>query len=256
MDFMDEKTQKFLDGMCRERLDLFISHLEGHLISEGVDQSVVSRAVGKAMAETLEQAPALAAQAVRREENRRIDSIGRLLVEYCFLRGPSSQMLWPEQSERDIQARREFLADVVPRPLMRYFLVSVRGAIDELDRFESPSLLLNDDGNEYDLFRTQLNERLEDFKGPFGSGESQVNWESAYEDRAFQTLALKLIETMRHKLHDYGLESYLSHLQHYRTLDPESRGLNAMHRAFSLDDARQLEHALEFAESVLWQITQ
>ena len=73
---------------------------------------------------------------------------------------------------------------------------------------------------------------------------------------AFQTLALKLIETMRHKLHDYGLESYLSHLQHYRTLDPESRGLNAMHRAFSLDDARQLEHALEFAESVLWQITQ
>ena len=256
MDFLDEKTQALMERICRERLDLFTTNLERHLISGGVDSAVLKQALNKAMAETLKQSQALAAQAVKHEENRRIDSIGRLLVEYCFLRAPSSQMLWPEQSEKDIQARREFLTDVVPRPLMRYFLISVRGAIDELDRFESPSLLLNDEGQECERLRSQMNERLENFKGPFGSGESQVDWDGVYEDRDFQALALKLIETMRHKLSDYGLETYLSHLQHYRTLDPESRGTNAMHRAFSLDDARQLEHALEFAESVLWQITQ
>jgi hypothetical protein len=256
MDFSDEKTRQLMERICRERLDLFTTNLERHLITGGVDSGVMKRAMDKAMAETLKESAILAEKAARCEENRRIDSIGRLLVEYCFLRAPSSRMLWPEQSERDLQARREFLSNVVPRPLMRYFLISVRGAIDELDRFESPSLLLNDDGRECDRLRLQINERLENFKGPFGSGESQVDWDGVYENRDFQALTLKIIETMRHKLSDYGLETYLSHLQHYRTLDPESRGINAMHRPLSLDDARQLEHAMEFAESVLWQITQ
>lgn len=256
MNITDDTAQRLAESICEERLALFANRLEKHLIKAGVAPTVVAAAVAAARAETREQAPALTARTIKKEENRRIDSIGRILVEFCFLRAPASQMVWPEKSDQDIQARREFMAEIVPRPLMRYFLVSVRGSIDTLDQFATPSLLFNDNGGEYERLRDMVDDRLEEFKGPFGSGDSAVNWDGVYEDRRFQSMALEIIETMRHKIDSFGLETYLSYLKSYHTLDPERTGTNAMHRDLSIDDARQLESALEFAAGVLWQITQ
>lgn len=256
MDDMNGKTRELIEEVCRERLDIFTRTLETGLASAGVDQAIIDAALSRAVSEVRREFSDRTDRVIQRAENRRIDSLGRLLVEYCFLRSPKAQMLWPENSDQDLRARREFVADIVPRPLMRYFLISVRGTLETLDQFHSPSLLFSDNGQEYNQLRAEVNERLNLFKGPFGSGESQVDWEGVYEDRGFQILALKIIETMRHRLDEFGLETYLSHLNHYRCLDPASRGINAMHRSLSLEDARQLEHALEFAEGVLWQISQ
>lgn len=138
---------------------------------------------------------------------------------------------------------------------MRYFLVSVRGTIDRLDEFQSPSMLFSDTPDEYDELQRTVSVLLEQFKGPFGTGESAIDWDGVYGDRRFQSMALSLIEALRRKVEAFGLEQYVGYLESYRKLDPQNSGLNAMYRPFGLEDAQQLDEALGVAESALWQMT-
>jgi len=184
-----------------------------------------------------------------------MDSIGRILVEFCFFRTAAVKMIWPDHSDQDITARRVFNDRIMPRPLMRYFLVSVRGSIDDLDGFRSPSMLFCDRPEEYAVLKHSVHELLDEFKGPFGSGESAVDWNGVYDDRRLQGMTLELIESLRRKVEEFGLEQYVAQLERYRDLDPEKSGLNAMHRSFGIDDGRQIADALEVAEAALWQMT-
>jgi len=237
-----------------EQLNTFIKLLRKNLIASGIDGSEFDSAVKDAVRELNAPLPAegLFNQHEQDEvESRGVDSLGRILVEYSFIRTPETQMIWPDNSEQDITARRVHTNDCIPRPLMRYFLASIRGSIATLDHFEADSILSEDGNGTLEKHLGHTGELLEDFKGPFGSGESAIDWQTVYSDNRFQQVALELIGDIRRKMAQLGLEQYLRILENYRQRDPDSTGINAMQRPFTIDDAKQIDEALWAAEEAL-----
>ena len=237
-----------------EQLNTFIKLLRKNLIASGIDGSEFDSAVKDAVRELNAPLPAegLFNQHEQDEvESRGVDSLGRILVEYSFIRTPETQMIWPDNSEQDITARRVHTNDCIPRPLMRYFLASIRGSIATLDHFEADSILSEDGNGTLEKYLGHTGELLEDFKGPFGSGESAIDWQTVYSDNRFQQVALELIGDIRRKMAQLGLEQYLRILENYRQRDPDSTGINAMQRPFTIDDAKQIDKALWAAEEAL-----
>lgn len=257
METQESKIRRLAEKISEEQLREFSNLLRRNLATAGMDSRILDKVFEATINEfnKNDAQETIVSEVVRSEENRGIDTVGRVLVEYCFFRTSSVKMLWPEHSDEDTQARKEFTPGVIPRPLMRYFLISVRGTIDKLDGFESPSLLFENKQDEYSHLQKLIIDHLESFKGPFGSGESAVDWEGVYSDKRFQEVATQVITAMRNKLNEYGLEEYLDLLESYRNLDPERTGSNSMQRALTIEDARQIDHTLTVAEKALRQMT-
>lgn len=186
-------------------------------------------------------------------ECRGIDCLGRILVEYCFFLIPETQLIWPENSEPDLNARKTFTPDAIPRPLMRYFLASVRGSIPLLDNFAATSILSDDNNEKHGKRMAYLTALLDEFKGPFGSGESAIDWDAVYSDRRFQQIALELIGDLRLKTEQLGHENYARLLENFRHQDSDRTGVNAMQRAFTSKDTKQIDKALAAAKEALAQ---
>lgn len=240
-----------------DQIARFLHLLRQNLIAAGVDRTRFDQSVEISLRQLL--APPSADPTFSRqpddsglmENSRGIDSLGRILVEFCFMRSTDTPMIWPENSEQDTTARKMFTREYIPRPLMRYFLASVRGAIPQLDNFEADSILLEEENDTHSQRVLHINELLEDFKGPFGEGESAIDWPAIYADPRFQNITLELIRDIRHKIEQFGLEHFLHILENYRQHDPDSKGTNAMQRPFTLNDAKQIDEALIAAESAL-----
>ena len=239
-----------------DQLDKFLLLLRNNLVDSGLDGMEFDKAVESATRQLLASPPT---DPVFRQqddsgltgESRGMDSLGRILVEFCFFRTPEKQMIWPDNTEQDKTARKMFTPEYIPRPLMRYFLASVRGSIATLDRFNARSFLTEGDTGTIEQRTAYTSELLEEFKGPFGAGESAIDWEAVYEDARFQKIAMELIDNIRQKLEQLGLEPYLKIINSFQQNDPDSTGLNAMQRPFTIDDARQIDEALRVTTKAL-----
>lgn len=244
-----------------DQLDHFLRLLRDNLVDGGLEGSDFDKAVESATRQLLtppSKDPVFTRQqddSGLTSESRGMDSLGRILVEFCFFRTPHGRMIWPDNSEQDKTARRVFTEDCIPRPLMRYFLASIRGSISKLDRFEANSILAENGGDAHMKRKALVAEMLEGFKGPFGGGESAIDWDEVYADHRFQRIALELIEDILKKIQQYGLEQYLDILKGINRRDPDNSGINAMQRAFIIEDAQQIEEALLAAEKSLKRTT-
>jgi hypothetical protein len=236
-------------------LEEFARLLRKNLEGLGIDGQLFDNALEITVRQLQETSPEEAsialANLLKREENRCMDSLGRILVEYCFIKTPETPLVWPENSVQDSTARKIFTPEVLPRPLMRYFLATVRGSITGLDRFEAASILSKSENNTHEHRKEHVNKLIQEFKGPFGSGESAIRWEAVYSDGRFREITLELIRDIRRTLEKLDLQQYLVILDNYREIDPDSTGLNAMLRPFSIEDAKQIEKALCAAEKTL-----
>lgn len=257
MESTENKIQRIADQVSQKKLQEFTRLLRNHLVESGVSGEIFDNA---AQATTLElevqeSNTSIIDQALRSYENRGMDTVGRIVVEYCFIRSTQGKMVWPEYSDEDTMARWQFSASVLPRPLMRYFLVSVRGTVEDIDGFTSDSFLFADNPDEIATIRQTIGDLIESFKGPFGSGESSVDWQAVYEDERFQKLAHDLVKGMRERMNENGLEEYLKCLEDYRKRDPKNEEINLMQRPFTLEDAQQIDEALQNAETTLKKTT-
>ncbi len=136
---------------------------------------------------------------------------------------------------------------------MRYFLISVRGSIPEIDQFESSSVLFGEDNEPHKIRKTLVNDLLEEFRSKNPNTE-KLNWEEIYLDSRFQKIALEIIGDIRRKMNQFGVERYLKILENFRQRDPAQKGINKMQRHFIVADAEQIDEALWTAESSLAQI--
>ncbi|QJB56508.1 hypothetical protein [Pseudodesulfovibrio sp. zrk46] len=253
MESFEDKTRRLAEQICEEQLKMFIAMLKDNLFQAGANRDMCNMAINATMHE-FKRSPytqGVVTEYVQVEENRGVDIVGRILVEFCFLRGTSVKMLWPEYSDEDFKARQQFTDGVIPRPLMRYFLVCVRGALHPLDKFDASPLLYEEDYGRYDALKQDIGVLLEDFKGPFGSGESAIDWGRVYSDARFQKIALELVSDLRLKIDDVGTDGFLERINQYRSLDTDYQSNNVMHRAFCREDAIQLEMALTSAQNTL-----
>ncbi|MDC0336313.1 hypothetical protein OAN24_05425 [Pseudodesulfovibrio sp.] len=257
MDTLDDKIHRLVEYASQSKMQLYTDLLRHKLVASGVDAAQVDDAAQAATLElqVLDMDQSIIEQAMRSEEHRGIDSVGRIIVEYCFVRTLSGKMIWPEYSDNDTMARWQFTEEVLPRPLMRYFLVSVRGSIEDLDGFSAESMLFKDTPEELETLRQTMGDMLDDYRGPFGTGESAINWQDVYEDERFQKMALDIVSRLRTMLDACGLDEYLAQLEAYSQMDTMSSGTNIMQRAFTIEDARQIAQALTSAEGVLTETT-
>ncbi len=253
METVESRMERFADRVSQQKLREFTRLLRKNLKEVGVDGDIFDNAAQATSLELqIEEAQqSITQSALQSYENRGMDTVGRIVVEFCFVRSAQGKMIWPEYSDEDTMARWQFSDAVVPRPLMRYFLVSVRGSIDEIDGFTSDSFLFEDNPDKIASIRQQIGDLIEDFKGPFGSGESSVDWQAVYEDQRFQELALSLVTQMRERVNEQGLETYLNRLEEYRQIDPQNEETNLMQRPLTIEDASQIDRALEAAQIFL-----
>lgn len=253
----DDNMQHFAERVSREKLQTYTQILRENLIKAGVDPQLFDEQAQTANLELQlrESEESIASKVLRSEENRGIDSVGRLVVEYCFVRSTNGQMIWPEYSDEDTMARWQFSDNVLPRPLMRYFLISMRGTINEIDGFKTSPFLYEETPEQVTNIQQTLGEFIEEFKGPFGTGESAIDWADLYNDPRSQQIALNLVQNMLSQIKTIGLEAYLNRLVEYREQDPRKTEHNLMQRPFTLEDAQQITHALEAAEKQLSSMT-
>lgn len=256
METTENKIERIAEYVSQVKLQEFTRLLRKNLIESGVDEALFDNAADATTLELQiqESQSSIIDRTLRSYENRGIDTVGRIVVEYCFIRSAQGKMIWPEYSDEDTMARWQFSETVLPRPLMRYFLVSVRGTVDDIDDFTSDSFLFADNPDGIDDIRKTFGDLIESFKGPFGSGESSVDWQAVYEDKRFKKLAHDLVKNMRERMNQNGLEEYLHCLEEYRKQDPKKEEINLMQRPFTLEDAHQIDEALQSAEKTLKKI--
>jgi len=250
MDTTQDNIIRLAKQISNKKLEMYTQLLRKALADSGVSRGVFDNAVQMATLEleVQESRSDIVQNSLKTYENRGIDTVGRLVVEYCFIRSPQGKMIWPEYSDEDTMARWQFSDSVIPRPLMRYFLVSVRGTLEGIDEFSSQSFLFEKDSQNINAIHQTISDLIEEFKGPFGSGESSVDWQTVYEDDRFKALTLDIITTLRGKMNESGLDGYLGQLKAYHEIDPKSDEVNLMQRAFTLEDVQQIEAALRAAE--------
>ena len=95
------------------QLDTFLLLLRTHLVDSGLDGAEFDKGVESATRQLL--APPPTDPIFRQQddsgligESRGMDSLGRILVEFCFFRTPETQMIWPDNTEQDKTARKRF----------------------------------------------------------------------------------------------------------------------------------------------------
>lgn len=245
-----------------KQLMLFIQIMRRHMVNAGIEQDVLEQALKQAIIEfranqtyTEDCTEILKSTSFVQQgrEKRGIDSIGRILIEYCFFKIPKTKLVWPENSEEDTQSRISYTEGIIPRPLMRYFLISVRGTVMQLDQFRAPSVLFGEENAVHEKRKAYVDDLIEQYKEN-ETHISNINWNSVYADDRFQKVALEMIGDVRRKLEQFGLERYLRILENLQQRDPEKNSVNSMQRPFVYEDVKQIDEALWAAEEALAQI--
>jgi len=259
-----------IETICRQtkrvgnkQLMLFTQILRHSLLDAGVDRTILDEVLKSAIKdfrsqqvydhECTEMLKSLSTSS-NKKELRGIDSIGRILVEYCFFRAQETKLIWPDNSDMDTQARISFTPNVIPRPLMQYFLVSVRGAIPQLNKFQASSVLFGEENRAHEDRKIYVAELVNEFYKP--GSKTDIDWDTVYNDIRFKKIALELIGDIRRKMEQFGLERYLRILENLRQRDPEKQTINAMQRNFTLDDVKLIDDSLWAAESSLAKIVE
>lgn len=259
MSFDLEVICKNIEQLTNTQLKIYTKTLRSSLLEAGVEKDVVDSAL-KSSVQKLKRMSSFNTDCQRvicsaydqahLKGKRGIDSIGRILVEYCFIRIPEHKMIWPESSEQDKKSRESYTHGIIPRPFMNYFLVSVRGTIPELNKFDASSVLFGEENEAHEERKKYVDSLVKEFE----ANESiplRSKWDHIYTDARFQTAARDLIRDIRKKMEQFGLERYLRVLENLRQRDPDNKGSNRMHRPFNFEDAKQLENALWSAEEAL-----
>lgn len=251
---------KLTKRVGNKQLLLFTKIVRSHLLNAGVDKQLLEKTLKEAVVDfrktqtyDTDCTEALSTIHTNAKENRGCDSIGRILVELCFIQNPQHRMVWPENSERDTQARISFTENVIPRPLMRYFLVSVRGSIPELDNFEAESVLFGQENAVHEERKAYVDKLLKEY-ATSSNGTCTLEWKAIYEDVRFKKIALELIGEIRRKIDQFGTKRYLRIIENIQQKDPDKTRKNSMERAFTIDDILLIDDALWTAEGTLAQI--
>lgn len=254
------ELSKNLKRLSNAELKLYTGIIRKQLIEDGFDHSTIDKSIKKAVQtfkakSTLDLELASLLGKTSEDQNPRdkrgLDSIGRILVEYCFIRIPTKKMIWPIDSDEDQLSRSKFVRGVIPRPLMHSFLISVRGAIPELDGFETGSVLFGEENQKHEERKAYVSSLVKKFQNK--KADHKEVWNTIYSDKRFQKAALDLIGDIRRKIVEFGLERYVRILENLRQRDPYNKTTNIMPRPFLLEDVKQIDDALWDAEEKISQ---
>ena len=172
------------------------------------------------------------------------DPLGRLLVEYALVRVSKKGLIFPVDSNEDRAARERFIKGVVPRPLLQYFLISIRGTVDGVDGFKFLPMLFGFDDPVMDDRRKAIAAIIEEHKKTPVPGRTVTEWKKVYEDRRSKELMLPFLRLIHERLASLGGQRYLNILENIQRKDDSMNNEPQMKRQATLDDVDQIASAL------------
>ena len=245
---------------CRKQILTFSKQLKERMIETGITRQVAENIIKeafrgyKAMAtfnehctETLYQI----LEAYLRPSNRCKDILGRLVVEYALFRSVKKPLLNPADSDQDNAARKGFLRTALPRPLVTYFLVGMRGSIEGIDDFEARPVLFGLENEIMAERREQAQAIAAEHTTLYEHGHRVVDWDRIYEDERSKRLAFDLTSDIVKAMEGMGDKRMLKIIQNIQNNDRPVSAKNLMEREFVMDDIRLLKAALSRSRELL-----
>lgn len=183
--------------------------------------------------------------------NRGLDPLGRVLVEFCFVAGEGGPLLHPDGSEADEDCLYDYVEGSLPRPLVRYFLVAVRGSADGVDAFDARPVLFSPDDETLAEARGVVERTVAACRRENAAGRMGTDWGAVYRAADVRAAAARVVDAVIDRAGPLGAERFLKILENIRKQDPEADGVNAMGRHFRTGDAELLLAGLERGRALL-----
>lgn len=174
------------------------------------------------------------------------DPLGRLIVEYSFIRSGKKGMgmLFPEDSEQDKTARERFVKGVIPRPVVQYFLISIRGTVDGVDSFKFLPMLFGFDDPDMDERRKEVTAIIESHKKTLMPGKTVTDWQRVYEDQRSKNIMLPFLRLILERVAALGGKRYMNILENIQRKDESMNEVTRMERQITPEDVDQLASAV------------
>ncbi|MGE4468749.1 MAG: hypothetical protein AB7D47_01295 [Desulfovibrio sp.] len=245
---------------CRKQVLVFSKELKQKMVAMGMDKAVIKDIIGTAFQgystmETFKQESSgqmlSILDAYLRPSNRGRDPLGRLLIEFGLVRAYKRPVIYPDGSRQDEAARKNFIKGVIPRPLLRYFLVAVRGSVAGLDGFTAKSVLFSEHNEAMQERRDDLKALVEEFTVEFNYGKTTVDWRRFHEDARVQSIGRELLGDVLENMHSLGPERLLKIVNNVQSSDKDPDERTTMQRVFTPGDLKQLTVVLERGHKLL-----
>ncbi|THB65864.1 MAG: hypothetical protein D6E12_11655 [Desulfovibrio sp.] len=172
------------------------------------------------------------------------DPLGRLLVEYAFVRCSSKGIIYPQDSEQDMAACEQFIRGVLPRPIMQYFLISIRGTVDGVDNFKFLPMLFGFDDPAMDERRKVIAEVIEENKKSPVPGKTLTHWKGVYDDERSKRLMLPFMRQVMERMASLGGQRFTNILENIQRKDEAMNDEPRLKRQITGDDLDQIASAL------------
>ncbi len=239
---------------CRKQVLVFSGELKKKMLSLGVSKAKTAEIIKEAfkgytsmetfknecssfMYETLE--------AYLLPSRRQADGLGRLLVEYGINRANKRQMLFADGSDKDKATRKKFIKGLIARPLVLYFLVSVRGTLDSIDEFKAKPVLFGLENEVMAARKKDITELVTEFTVHYKYDKQSTDWSKLFADIRCKQIVFETLRDILESLQSMGPERYLKIINNIQNNNKFATERTTMKRLFVLNDIKQLIVALK-----------
>lgn len=265
-----DKDEKVLDineiiyelavNAARKQILFFSKQLKAKMLSVGITRQVAEDVIKEAFRgyKTMETFHSECheplynvLEAYLQPNNRSRDVLGRLVIEYSLFKITKQPLLHPMGSNADTEARKRFMRNALPRPLISYFLVSMRGTIEGIDSFEARPVLFGVHNPVMAERRESATAIREHYTTLYKHDKRVVDWEAVYKDQRSMRLAFDVLGDVLQAMEGLGNQRMLKIIQNIQNYDKPVSEKNQMKREFVLDDIRLFKGAMTRAWEML-----
>lgn len=179
------------------------------------------------------------------------DVLGKIITSYAFTKNGSKTTIPMPGSELDMQSRKKYMDGVLPVPLLEYFLASIRGSVQGVDKFRAIPVLFGTMDIRVSEIREKLETVLEDYELSEELENSPVFWEGMLLDNRTKACALEFTDLILDRIRKLGAEHYVKILENLRQKYREKTGCSRMKRGFTEQEILLIVTALEDARTFL-----
>lgn len=239
---------------CRKQVLVFSKELKKKMLSMGFDKPAIQNVIQEAFKgySTMETFKSECASNMLEilevyitPSNRGFDPMGRILTEFGIIRAFDRPVLFNDGEHLDKTARKQFSKGVIPRPLLRYFLVAVRGTIDNLEQFYAKPVLFGPENESMKQYAEDVEALVDEFTTRYKYGKTITDWSGIYGDIRTQNLVFDLLDDVLSNLLPLGPERFLKIINNIQNNDQDPNNSTKMNRLFTTNDIRQLLACLQ-----------
>ena len=242
---------------CRKLLFSFANALRKKLVTQGMDNARVLEGIQLAMKEFGPESFAINKECMHlvqetlenflNAQDKGGDILGRIVFHFVFDAPDGKRLVHEEGSEEDILARRQVTPGVIPRPLMRYFLICVRGTVSGVDPFQSLPVLFGSDFQFIEERTATALELANDYRMVEDSEDSPIYFPGFFLDRRVQMFAFELLGKVWQRLEDLPEGWLLRIIENLHSKRRKTLSTIDMERHFTPEDMQQLHDAVQQA---------